>query len=252
MDGTRSVPWVLLLALSLPGIWGVQAPHTIIQTEYYQKSRNSDAAEFMFHFDGDEIFHVDKEETVWRLPEFPKFAGFEAQGALQNLAIDRQNLDISMAATNKSRIPPVAPELSVFPKQFPLLPEEPNLLICLVSGFWPPELNVTWLRNGEPQFQGVLESPFYAEPENSFRKFSYLSIIPEAGDYFDCQVEHEALDAPKRRHLEPQLAAPASEATETAICALGLAVGIAGIAAGTILIIQGMKLGRLRPERGML
>lgn len=64
-----------------------------------------DSDEFMFDFDGDEIFHVQDKETIWRLPEFQEFASFEAQGALQNIAIDKQNLENSMRAYNNSRIP---------------------------------------------------------------------------------------------------------------------------------------------------
>nr|XP_041568735.1 HLA class II histocompatibility antigen, DR alpha chain-like isoform X3 [Taeniopygia guttata] len=254
MDGARSLPRLLpLLALTLPAGWGVQVEHSIIQTEFYQKSLDSapDSEEFMFDFDGDEIFHVEKEETVWRLPEFQEFASFEAQGALQNLAIDKQNLESSMAAHNRSRIPSEPPEVAVFPKH-PVEDEEPNILICSVTKFWPAALGVTWLRNGAPVTRGVLETPFYPDRDFTFRKFSYLPFVPAPGDYYDCQVEHEGLAKPAKMHWEPQILAPASEATETAICALGLAVGIVGITAGTILIIRGMKLGRARPERGVL
>ncbi|TRZ05457.1 hypothetical protein HGM15179_021650, partial [Zosterops borbonicus] len=84
----------------------VQAEHSIIQTEFYQKTLDGyESDEFMFDFDGDEIFHVEDKETVWRLREFQEFASFEAQGALQNIAIDKQNLESSMKAYNNSRIP---------------------------------------------------------------------------------------------------------------------------------------------------
>ncbi|XP_023803608.1 uncharacterized protein LOC111945158 [Cyanistes caeruleus] len=107
MDGFPILPRLLLVVLTLPGIWGVEVRHTITQTEFYQKSLDSgiDSSEFMFDFDGDEIFHVENEETVWRLPEFQEFTSFQAQGALQNIAIDKQNLENSMAASNNSRIP---------------------------------------------------------------------------------------------------------------------------------------------------
>ncbi|KAM7020976.1 HLA class II histocompatibility antigen, DR alpha chain [Acridotheres tristis] len=253
MDGARSLPWpLLLLALSLPPIWGVQVEHSIIQTEYFQQSLHSPASQseqFMFDFDGDEIFHVEKEETIWRLPEFQRFASFEAQGALQNLAIDKQNLQSSMRAYNYSRIPSAGPEVAVFPKQ-PVLQDEPNVLICSVTKMWPPVLGLRWLRNGIPEERGVLETPFYPDRDNSFRKFSYLPFIPQPGDYYDCRVEHEGLEQPRTTHWEPQIAAPASEATETLICALGLAAGIAGVAAGTALIVRGMKIGRA--QRGTL
>uniref|UniRef100_A0A674GIQ3 Ig-like domain-containing protein n=1 Tax=Taeniopygia guttata TaxID=59729 RepID=A0A674GIQ3_TAEGU len=147
--------------------------------------------------------------------------------------------------------PPEPPEVAVFPKH-PVEDEEPNILICSVTKFWPAALGVTWLRNGAPVTRGVLETPFYPDRDFTFRKFSYLPFVPAPGDYYDCQVEHEGLAKPAKMHWEPQILAPASEATETAICALGLAVGIVGITAGTILIIRGMKLGRARPERGVL
>ncbi|XP_077645102.1 HLA class II histocompatibility antigen, DR alpha chain isoform X1 [Lonchura striata] len=254
MAGARSVPRLLpLLALSLPALWGLPADHSIVQTEFYQKSLGAapDAEEFMFDFDGDEIFHVKDEETFWRLPEFQQFASFEAQGALQNIAIDKQNLESSMRAYNRSRVPSEPPEVAVFPKQ-PVEQDEPNILICSVTKFWPPALELRWLRNGAPVTRGVLETPFYPDRDFTFRKFSYLPFVPAPGDYYDCQVEHEGLAKPAKMHWEPQILVPPSEATETAICALGLAVGIVGIAAGTVLIIRGMKLGRARAERGVL
>ncbi|XP_059693710.1 HLA class II histocompatibility antigen, DR alpha chain-like, partial [Haemorhous mexicanus] len=203
MDGARSLPRLLpLLALSLPPIWGVQVQHSIIQTEFYQKSLGPGAAdsdEFMFDFDGDEIFHVEREETVWRLPEFQEFASFEAQGALQNIAIDKQNLENSMAAYNNSRIPAEPPEVAVFPKH-PVEQDEPNILICSVTKFWPPVLGVAWFRNGARQERGVLETPFYPDRDFTFRKFSYLPFVPRPGDYYDCRVEHEGLPEPSKTH----------------------------------------------------
>lgn len=58
----------------------------------------------MFDFDGDEIFHVDigKSETIWRLEEFAKFASFEAQGALANIAVDKANLEIMIKCSNNT------------------------------------------------------------------------------------------------------------------------------------------------------
>ena len=77
------------------------------QTDIYQRDERlqQEGGEFMFDFDGDEIFHVDlqKTETIWRLPEFGNFATFEAQGALQNMAVLKQNLEIMMKRSNRSQ-----------------------------------------------------------------------------------------------------------------------------------------------------
>lgn len=74
--------------------------HTIIQAEFFLSPDQN--GEFMFDFDGDEIFHVDTKnsETIWRLKEFGQFASFEAQGALANIAVDRANLDIMIKRSN--------------------------------------------------------------------------------------------------------------------------------------------------------
>lgn len=81
--------------------------NVLTQAEFYQRDEKlqQDSGEFMFDFDGDEILHVDlqKKETVWRLPEFGEFASFEAQGALQNLAVLKSNLEIMMKRSNRSQ-----------------------------------------------------------------------------------------------------------------------------------------------------
>ena len=98
--------WVLLhLPLLVPTLTPFlvfSENHVIIQAEFYLKPEES--AEFMFDFDGDEIFHVDmgKKETVWRLPEFGHFASFEAQGALANMAVMKANLDIMIKRSNNT------------------------------------------------------------------------------------------------------------------------------------------------------
>lgn len=98
--------WVLLhLPLLVPTLTPflvVSEDHVIIQAEFYLNPEES--AEFMFDFDGDEIFHVDmqKKETVWRLPEFGRFASFEAQGALANMAVMKANLDIMIQRSNNT------------------------------------------------------------------------------------------------------------------------------------------------------
>ncbi|XP_010143014.1 PREDICTED: LOW QUALITY PROTEIN: HLA class II histocompatibility antigen, DR alpha chain-like, partial [Buceros rhinoceros silvestris] len=203
-----------------------------IQAQFYHRleEQHEDGGEFMFDFDGDEIFHVDldKKETVWRLPEFRTFASFKAQGALQNMAVLKQNLDIIMKRSNRSQGTIVPPEVTVFSKD-PVDLEVPNVLICYADKLWPPVINITWLKNGQEVLDGVSETVFYPRGDNSFRKFSYLTFIPTRGDSYDCSVEHETL-----------------------LCALGLAVGIVGIVVGTILIIKTMKNNNARNRRDPL
>ncbi|KAM9267051.1 HLA class II histocompatibility antigen, DR alpha chain-like [Cariama cristata] len=255
MAGGRGIPLVLLAALALQGVGAVRVGDVIIQAEFYQRDERlqQEGGEFMFDFNGDEIFHVDlqKTETIWRLPEFGTFATFEAQGALQNMAVDKQNLEISMKMSNRSQATVVSPEVAVFPK-YQVELGDPNVLICYVDKFWPSVISITWLKNGREVTDGVLETVFYPREDNSFRKFSYLPFIPTRGDYYDCRVEHEGLRNPVLKHWEPQVPPPVSESTETLVCALGLAVGIVGIIVGTILIIKAMKMNSARNQRDPL
>ncbi|XP_030403279.1 HLA class II histocompatibility antigen, DR alpha chain-like isoform X4 [Gopherus evgoodei] len=258
MGAGRGVPMAqlaLLTLLALPGAGAVTVDHVHYQAEFYQRTDRSqqESGEFMQEFDQDEILYVDLErkETVWRLPNFGKFASFEAQGALSNIAVDKHNLEILIKRSNWTRAENVPPEVTVFSEE-PVELGEPNVLICFADKFSPPVLSVTWLKNGQEVTGGVYETDFYPRQDNSFRKFSYLPFLPSQGDFYDCRVEHEGLPKPFTKHWEAQVPTPVPETTETLVCALGLAVGIVGIIAGTILIIKGMKMNAARNPRGPL
>ncbi|NXF41790.1 DRA protein, partial [Nyctibius bracteatus] len=229
--------------------------NVIVQSVFYQRDERlqQEGGQVMFDFDGDEILHVElqKSETVWRLPEFGKFAGYEAQGALQALAAQKQNLEVMMKQSNRSQGTIEPPEVTVFSKD-PVELGDPNVLICYADKFWPSVITITWLRNGQEVTDGVFETVFYRGQDRTFRKFSYLPFIPTRGDYYDCRVEHEGLPSALLKHWEPQVPLPASESTETLVCALGLAVGIIGIIVGTILIIKTTKMNSTRDHRRVL
>ncbi|XP_074023499.1 HLA class II histocompatibility antigen, DR alpha chain-like [Numenius arquata] len=255
MAGGRGVPLVLLAVLTLRGAGAIKVGNAIHQSEFQQRieALQQENGEYQQSFNADEVFHVDlqKQETVWRLPEFGSFTAFEAQGALQNAAANKHNLDILMKWSNRSQATIVPPEVMVFSED-PVELGDPNVLICYVDKFWPSVISISWLRNGQEVTDGVLETIFYPRDDNTFRKFSYLPFIPTRGDYYDCRVEHWGLPRPLLKHWEPQLPLPASESTETLVCALGLAVGIVGIIVGTILIIKAMKMNSARNQRDPL
>lgn len=223
----------------------------IIQAEFYLNPEES--AEFMFDFDGDEIFHVDmqKKETVWRLPEFGRFASFEAQGALANMAVMKANLDIMIKRSNNTPNTNVPPEVTLLPNK-PVELGEPNTLICFTDKFSPPVISVTWLRNGIPVTDGVSQTVFLPRDDHLFRKFHYLPFLPTTEDVYDCKVEHWGLNEPLLKHWEYEAPAPLPETTENAVCALGLIVALVGIIAGTIFIIKGVRKANTVEGRGPL
>uniref|UniRef100_A0A8C9QQW4 Ig-like domain-containing protein n=1 Tax=Spermophilus dauricus TaxID=99837 RepID=A0A8C9QQW4_SPEDA len=214
---------------------------------------NAPSGEFMFEFDEDEMFYVDrdKKETIWQLSEFGRGLSFDFQGGLTNIAITKSNLDILTERSNHTQDSSEPPEVTVFPKE-PVELGQPNTLICHVDRFFPPVLNVTWLRNGQPVTEGVSESVFLPRTDYNFHKFHYLTFVPSDEDVYDCKVEHWGLQEPSLNHWEAQEPVQVTEATETVVCALGLVMGLVGIITGTVLITRALRSSRDPRAQGPL
>ncbi|XP_077017548.1 HLA class II histocompatibility antigen, DR alpha chain-like [Tamandua tetradactyla] len=243
--------FILAVLMNPQESWAIKEEHVIIQAEFYQSPESS--GEFMFDFDGDEIFHVDmeKKETVWRLETFGHFASFEAQGALANIAVDKANLNIMMKRSNYTPATSERPEVTVLLNK-PVELGQPNILICFIDKFSPPVIKVTWLQNGNPVTTGVSETVFLPREDHLFRKFSYLPFLPSTEDVYDCKVEHLSLDEPLLKHWEFDGPTPLPETTENLVCVLGLVVGLVGIVVGTIFIVKGMRKGSAAGRQGPL
>ncbi|XP_008052892.1 SLA class II histocompatibility antigen, DQ haplotype D alpha chain-like [Carlito syrichta] len=211
------------------------------------------SGQYTHEFDGDEEFYVDleKKETVWQLPMFSKFASFDPQGALRNLAVAKSGLDILIRRSNSTAAINEVPEMTVFSKS-PVMLGQPNTLICLVDNIFPPVINITWLSNGHSVTEGVSETSFLSKSDHSFVKISHLIFLPSADETYDSKVEHWGLNEPLLKHWEPEISAPMSELTETVVCALGLSVGLVGIVIGTVFIIQGLRSGGASRQQGPL
>ncbi|XP_040852492.1 HLA class II histocompatibility antigen, DP alpha 1 chain-like, partial [Ochotona curzoniae] len=237
-DQTRAMilrALALAVLLSPHGTGAVRVDHVSTYAEFVQTHRPS--GEYMFEFDEDEQFYVDldKKETVWHLPEFIHAFDFDARRGIADIVMARKNLNTLIQRSKHTRATTEAPEVTVFPKE-PVELGQPNTLICHIDKFFPPVLNVTWLRNGQLVTEGVAESIFLPSAEFRFHKFHYLTFLPTADDVYDCKVEHWGLERPLLMHWEPQEPARVPETMETVLCALGLMVGLAGVAISTIIL----------------
>ncbi|XP_064407840.1 H-2 class II histocompatibility antigen, A-U alpha chain-like isoform X2 [Latimeria chalumnae] len=193
--------------------------------------------------DDEELLRVmpgDK-ELEWRLPEFQKQ---KAEGAVasahQELAVCINNLGISRKRANNTLEKNVPPEVKVYP-ELPVVLGKTNTLICFMDNFYPPVVNVSWYKNGGSVSVGVSNTDFYSKLNLRFRMFSYLSVTPESGDIYSCKVEHWGSQDPINKFWEPEESPSTSEVTGTVVCAFGLALGLVGVAVGTVLLIKGMK-----------
>ncbi|XP_057555199.1 HLA class II histocompatibility antigen, DO alpha chain-like [Hippopotamus amphibius kiboko] len=232
----------LMTLLSPPEAGAIEADHMgSYGPAFYQSYDGS--GQFTYDFDGEQLFSVDlkKREAVWRLPEFGNFDYFDPQSGLASIAMIKAHLDILVERSNRTRATNVTPRVTVLPKSRVEL-GQPNVLICVVENIFPPVINITWLLNGQTITEGVAQTSFYAQPDHLFRKLHYLPFVPSADDVYACKVEHWGLREPLFQHWEPQVPPPLPDTTGTLVCALGLALGLAGFLVGVALIITGTCL----------
>ncbi|XP_015685652.1 H-2 class II histocompatibility antigen, E-D alpha chain-like, partial [Protobothrops mucrosquamatus] len=91
--------------------------------------------------------------------------------------------------------PAEPPKVMVYPEQEVEL-GEPNVLICMADNFSPPVLNMTWLKNGHLVTEGVQTMDYYPKKNHAFRRFSYLTFVPNQDDNYICEVDHWGLKEP--------------------------------------------------------
>uniref|UniRef100_W5MK71 RLA class II histocompatibility antigen, DP alpha-1 chain-like n=1 Tax=Lepisosteus oculatus TaxID=7918 RepID=W5MK71_LEPOC len=238
-----SVGWKCLgLLVVMQGAATVAVEHTY-EVAYFCQSENRKGSRNEV-FDDDEMFHIDPDRKVDepRLPEFEKWAWNDSsliQGALANLGICENHLKGVMKAIPDEPAVKVPPKPAVFPEE-PVELGWPNTLICALNDFTPPTAQLRWLKNGQPVTSDVSSTDYIPLSSNKFAMFSYLSFTPQEGDIYTCHVEHTALSEPVSVFWDAEVPTD-SDASETAFCAIGLALGILGVVLGTVFLIKAIK-----------
>uniref|UniRef100_A0A8C5UA81 Beta-2-microglobulin n=1 Tax=Malurus cyaneus samueli TaxID=2593467 RepID=A0A8C5UA81_9PASS len=70
-----------------------------------------------------------------------------------------------------------------------------NILVCFVSGFHPPEIDIDLLKNGE-NMPNVLYGDFTFDEKGQFQRLVHVPFTPTKGDIFICRVEHSSMPEP--------------------------------------------------------
>ncbi|XP_026099948.1 H-2 class II histocompatibility antigen, A-U alpha chain [Carassius auratus] len=197
--------------------------------------------EFLIGFDGEELWHADfiRKEGVVTLPDFAdpvSFPGFYEAG-LSNIEVCKQNLAqyIKLSKPTVEQLAP--PDASIYSEDDVVLGVE-NALICLVTGLFPPPVNVSWTKNNQIVTEDVSLSQYRRKNDGTFNIFSSLRFTPAEGDIYSCTVYHKALE---RRGItktwEVDVAVPGIG--PAVFCGVGLSLGLLGVAAGTFFLIKG-------------
>ncbi|XP_066500561.1 H-2 class II histocompatibility antigen, A-K alpha chain-like isoform X2 [Hoplias malabaricus] len=154
--------------------------------------------EYIYGLDGEEVWHADFSlgKGVDTLPQFADPSSY-VEGTYEAAVADteacRGNLDIILKATKNPAIPKVAPQSSIYPKD-EVEPGSKNTLLCFITGFYPPHVEVSWTRNNVNVTNEASLSRYYINSDDTFNLISHLSFTPEEGDIYSCSVQHTALD----------------------------------------------------------
>ncbi|XP_063072992.1 beta-2-microglobulin-like [Engraulis encrasicolus] len=66
---------------------------------------------------------------------------------------------------------------------------EANTLICHVSGFHPPDITITLLKNGQ-EIPGATQTDLAFEAGWQFHLTKYVPFHPQRGEDYTCKVRH--------------------------------------------------------------
>ncbi|XP_030053107.1 HLA class II histocompatibility antigen, DRB1-10 beta chain-like [Microcaecilia unicolor] len=145
----------------------------------------------------------------------------------------------------------VLPKVKITPTRSPSL-EHQNLLVCMVSGFFPSEIQVKWLRNGVEESR-VVYAQLLQNGDWTYRVDAILETVLEHGDTYTCEVEHSSLQQPLRVNWEPETSESARSKLLTGI--VGFVLGVVFFIVGLIIYLKNKKGTtqlRIPPNEGLL
>ncbi|KAI4904701.1 hypothetical protein NFI96_009074 [Prochilodus magdalenae] len=108
--------------------------------------------------------------------------------------------------------------------------DQPALLMCSAYDFFPPAIDVYWLRDDKKVTSDVVSTEEMADGDWYYQVHSHLEYTPKSGEKISCVVEHISSKEPMVYPWEPSF--PEPERNKIAIGASGLVLGIILTAAG--------------------
>ncbi|XP_058410637.1 HLA class II histocompatibility antigen, DM beta chain isoform X2 [Diceros bicornis minor] len=120
--------------------------------------------------------------------------------------------------TNRTRPPSVQ-----IAKTTPFNTREPVMLACYVWGFYPADVTITWMKNGQfiPPHSSAHKT---AQPNGdwTYQTVSHLATTPSFGDTYTCVVEHTGAPEPIRHDWTPGLSPSQTVKVSVSVVTLGL------------------------------
>ncbi|XP_041671181.1 H-2 class II histocompatibility antigen, E-S beta chain-like [Cheilinus undulatus] len=162
-------------------------------------------------------------EIAEELNKFP----FLLKNAQKNVEKCKSNVPFLMELLSK----PVAPTVKL--RSITATDSEhSHTFVCSVYNYYPPQIRVTWLRNGTHVASNVTSSEELPSGNWLYQIHSHLELEPTSGDKIACMVEHSSFQKPMVYEWVRDLT---SEDDKTKI-----AVGVSGFALGAVVLGAGL------------
>nr|XP_033500000.1 rano class II histocompatibility antigen, A beta chain-like [Epinephelus lanceolatus] len=112
------------------------------------------------------------------------------------------------------------------------LVKHPSMLVCSAYNFYPKQIRMTWLRNGEEVTSAVSFSEVMSVGDWYYQVHSYLVHTPTRGERMTCMVEHLTLSEPVLQVWDPSL--PVTERIKIGVGVFALMLGFVILSSGFI------------------
>ncbi|XP_030398699.1 H-2 class I histocompatibility antigen, L-D alpha chain-like isoform X2 [Gopherus evgoodei] len=100
-------------------------------------------------------------------------------------------------------------------------------LSCKVSGFYPRDITVTWLKNEESRQQETYSEGILPSGDGTYQTWVTMEIDPKIKAHYSCHMEHESLLEPLSVSWEPNNnLIPTVAGVITAVVLIGGIIGV--------------------------
>ncbi|XP_030403239.1 class I histocompatibility antigen, F10 alpha chain-like [Gopherus evgoodei] len=158
---------------------------------------------WQYGYDGRDFISLDKETLTWTaadtgaqvtkgkweadrsLAEYGKW--YLEQNCVEEL---RKYLEYGKETLQRKE----TPEVKVLAKA---APEGPTTLSCRAHGFYPRNIAVTWVKDGETRDQETQRGGIVPNEDGTYYTWAATEVDPKETDLYTCRVEHESLRKPR-------------------------------------------------------
>ncbi|XP_017536875.3 DLA class II histocompatibility antigen, DR-1 beta chain-like [Manis javanica] len=239
---------VILMVPSPPLAWAKDTrPHFLLQFKPECRFTNgTERVQLVVRhiYNGEEFVRFDSDVGQYRAvtelgrPSAEYWNGQEDVMEQRRAEVDtvcRHNYGVVESFTVQRRVEPM---VTVYPaKTQPLLHH--NLLVCSVNGFYPGNIEVRWLRNGQEEEAGVVSTGLMHNGDWTFQTLVMLETVPRSGEVYTCRVEHPSRPSPLTVEWRAQ-----SESAKSKMLS-----GIGGFVLGLLFLGAGLFI-HLRNQKG--